>query len=770
MRRESAPVLGIFPRVRGHRIAIFWALPLVAAVPAGARAQDLRDRQTVPAPPESPQSPDAPSLADIAKQAADDVRFSANTVSYDTANDIVTASGDVRMYRGGDRLRADTVVWNRKTGEVVATGSVALTNPGGDAAYGDRVELTDSLKDGIVENLLVVLDQGGRLAAERGERSGNSVTLDNAAYSPCSVADPDNCPQRPSWQITAVRVIYDSEKERIYYKRARLTLLGLPSIPLPVFSSPTGNRAQTGFLTPDLKYSRVNGAELSIPYYLRIAENRGIVITPRFYSGVLPLLGAEYNALTGKGAYRIAAYGTASARTDTLAAPTATNLRDGFRGYLDVSGRFQLSPHWSVSGSLRITTDRTFLRRYDISTEDVLRNTIKLERIDANSYLSIAGWGVQSLRVGDRQGLQPIALPEIDYRRRLAGPVLGGKVELQLNTLAIGRTQGQDTQRAFASARWDVRRITPFGQQLTLTAYGRGDIYNADEIAATTVISYRGTEGFRGRAIGALSADVQWPFVGNFLGGTQRLTPRVQIVAAPRTANLAVPNEDARAVDLEDSNLFSLNRFPGYDRFEDSTRFTYGLQWNANLPSIALDATIGQSYRLSTRATIFPDGTGLTDRVSDIVGRTELRYKERLTFIHRYRLDKDGLSIRRNEIDATIGSRATYVLFGYLRLNRNIVPTLEDLRDREELRAGGRVQISRFWSAFGSAVIDLTDRREDPLSLSNGFTPIRHRIGVAYETNCLKLGLTWKRDYQDTGDARRGDSFLLTLAFRNLGR
>jgi LPS-assembly protein len=30
--------------------------------------------------------------------------------------------------------------------------------------------------------------------------------------------------------------------------------------------------------------------------------------------------------------------------------------------------------------------------------------------------------------------------------------------------------------------------------------------------------------------------------------------------------------------------------------------------------------------------------------------------------------------------------------------------------------------------------------------------------------------VTWKRDYQRTGDARRGNSYLLTLAFKNLGR
>src|SRR3546814_11234315 len=75
----------------------------------------------------------------------------------------------------------------------------------------------------------------------------------------------------------------------------------------------------------------------------------------------------------------------------------------------------------------------------------------------------------------------------------------------------------------------------------------------------------------------------------------------------------------------------------------------------------------------------------------------------------RFRSDKDSRSIRRNEVDATIGSRSTYAMVGYLRLNRNIGTDLEDLQDREEIRLGGRLQVTRFWSVFGSTVIDLTD-------------------------------------------------------------
>jgi len=229
-----------------------------------------------------------------------------------------------------------------------------------------------------------------------------------------------------------------------------------------------------------------------------------------------------------------------------------------------------------------------------------------------------------------------------------------------------------------------------------------------------------------------------------------------------------VPNEDARAVDLEDSNLFALNRFPGYDRVEDGVRFTYGLDWQFEAPGWKIKSTIGQSYRLTSEPTLLPDGTGLSDRTSDVVGRTEVHYRGFLKVTHRFRLDKDSFAVRRNEFDATIGDNRTYAEVGYVRLNRNI-SAVEDLQDREELRVAGRVAFARYWSMFGSAVVNLTDRNEDARNLSDGFQPLRTRLGVAYQDDCLELAFTWRRDYVANGDAQRGNTFQVYFAFRNIG-
>ena len=766
--------LALLPWAANRRLLWLATASGLAIVANPVNAQSAGDS---PAPPQASGEPDlqtpdvAPTVADApAVDAEDQIGFAADNLNYDSDTEIVVAEGHVAMNREAIAMRADKVTWNRKTGQVFAEGNVAITNPEGDTAYGDKIELTDTLRDGVVDNLLVVLDNGSRLAAIRGTRFENgNIELENAAYTPCPVEDNAGCPKNPTWRIRAVRVIYDHAKNKIRYKGARVEIFGLPLIPLPGLSHPSNSEAGSGILVPEVRFDRTNGFEIAVPYYLRIAPDRDATITPHVYTNAAPMIEGEFRALTDIGSFRLNGYATYSSVVPLTGTGSGVVQSKEFRGYLESAGKFQFDPRWSFSYSGRITTDRTFMRRYDISRDDRLRSTFELERIGGQSYLSIAGWATQTLRAGDVQGQQPIALPIIDYRQRLADPLLGGQVELQLNTLAIGRTAGQDTQRAFAGARWDLRGLTGLGQEVTLTALVRGDVYHSDENLLTAVPGYRGKSGWQARGIAAVAADMRWPFIGEFMGGTQTLTPRVQVVATPPIRNLDIPNEDSRAFDLEDGNLFAINRFNGHDRFEDGARITYGVEWNFTRPGFSVNSVVGQSYRLSEKSSLFPDGTGLTDRTSDIVGRTTIAYQDFLRLTHRFRLDKDNLAVRRNEFDATIGSRSTYAVLGYSRLNRDITMLAEDLQDREEARVGGRVAVANNWSIFGSAIVDLTSQHDDPGSQADGFEPIRHRLGVAYDDECLSIALTWRRDYIDTGDARRGNSFSFRIAFRNLG-
>ena len=142
-----------------HMLAASAATACLAVIPH-ALAQDLQTPQATVS------ATDAP-----VPTSDEQIGFSADALEYDSNTEIVTASGNVQLLRQGNRLRADTVVWNRTTGQVEARGNVSATDPEGNIAYGDRFQVTDTLKDGTVENMLLVLHSGGRLAAVQGVRA-----------------------------------------------------------------------------------------------------------------------------------------------------------------------------------------------------------------------------------------------------------------------------------------------------------------------------------------------------------------------------------------------------------------------------------------------------------------------------------------------------------------------------------------------------------------------------------------------------------------------
>lgn len=698
------------------------------------------------------------------------IAFEADLLEYDERQEIIRASGNVLVARGGQRLTADRVTWNRTTDVVTAEGAVLVVDADGNRAVADRVELSSDLRDGAIENLLLVLRDGARLAARSGTRVANRSTMNQAVYSPCDVVDSETgCPQTPLWALKAVRVVHDPERGRVFYRDARLEFFGVPVVAIPSLSHPDGtDRSQSGLLAPQLRLSQELGGEIGIPYFWSIAPDRDLTLTGYAFTDAPPMIGAQYRQLFAGGPVELGGRIT-YAESERIDLDTGQIVRSParVRGYFDARGQLDHGNGWRSTFSARLTNDDNFLGRYQISLDTRLRSTWAVERFTERQYLSIAGWAFQGLRPEDEAARSPVALPLVDYWWRPDIDVLGGTVLVRANSLALFRQEGQSIARALASVQWDRRLYTPLGQRVTFTALLRGDIYNTRDADLADEPIYAGKEGWTVRAMPLAAVDIDWPFAGPLFGGTQTLSPRVQLVASTASANDDTPNEDSRAIDLEDSNLFALNRFPGQDRWEGGARITYGLDWQWRGQGVAASAQIGQSYRLDDQSDVFPDGTGLSERVSDVVGRFQLRLGRYVQVTQRVRLDKDDLAVRRNETDVAFGSRRSFVSVGYLKFNRNI--TLGDLVDHEEVRAGARLALGRYWSMFGSAVVDLTSREEDPFTTNDGWQPIRHRVGVRYTDECFDFGLTWKRNYVDNANARRGNTFLFTLALRNLG-
>ena len=160
------------------RASLLLATATLVLLPAPALAQRMSPALLGNKDPVN-RDPDAPPRRANLPAPGDVVDFEADQLSYDEERQLVVASGRVKVSRDGYALLADRVEYARgsdsKAGEVVAIGNVQITDPSGNQALGDRITLSDSLKDGAIANMLLVLNDGGRLG-QRPPRAATAVT------------------------------------------------------------------------------------------------------------------------------------------------------------------------------------------------------------------------------------------------------------------------------------------------------------------------------------------------------------------------------------------------------------------------------------------------------------------------------------------------------------------------------------------------------------------------------------------------------------------
>ncbi len=717
------------------------SVPVSQSLNDAAATQDTREIQ--------------PSTAPIETE----IGFEADKLTYSENDAEVVATGHVAVNRQGNRLTADQVIYDRTTGVVTAVGNVTITDIKGNIVTADKTTLTEALHDGAVENIMLILNDKSRLAARSGTRLGSSNQLDYAIYSPCNVCSKSG-KERPVWRIKAVKVTLNEAKKRVYYEHAFLEFFNVPIVYLPKFSHPSPDVARSsGLLVPNIKQSQNLGFAVELPYFINLAPWRDLTVSPTVFTLERPALSLEYREQLRNGSLKVGGTLTNVEGTD------GNNISSGksiWRGYGYADGELQHNKAWRSTFGIRVTTDDTFLRRYEISNDDTLHSYYTLERFGPNSYFSAELNGFQSLRLNRTQGIVPLALPLLNYWWRSAPSSFGGHLTVTADTASIIRTQAADSQRVSLITNYEIPYINRVGMVWKLTGQLRGDIYYQTNsvLQDSGGTTYVGKDGFQSRILPTAALQVSWPLVGKGLGGSQTFEPIAQLVVSSSDNKVGIiTNEDSRSIDLDETNLFSLNRFPGYDRSDGGARFTYGVRWSLHRKDINLTAEVGQSYRFNNNSNILllPAGAGLSDELSDIVGRIDFKLNDRFSFIHRFRLDQASFAIRRNEIDLQYTDKRLNFTIGYSKLNRGIA--IEDVQDGEEIRGVAKFRVTPRWSVVGSTIYDLT----------KGTSPIRNSLGALYEDECFTFGITWRRNYTSDRDFTRGSTYLFQIALKNLG-
>ncbi|MCR9072864.1 MAG: LPS assembly protein LptD [Alphaproteobacteria bacterium] len=676
----------------------------------------------------------------------------ADEVVYDESLGIVTARGNVELTQGPRVLLADTVSYNRKANTVIASGSVSLMEPSGEVLFSDYAELNDELKTGTIRKFRALLVDGSRLAAVQGRRTTDQrKVLDKAVFSPCDLCE-ENPTEAPLWQIKAVKVIHDEAAKDIIYEDATLEFFGFPVAYTPYLRhpDPTVDR-RSGLLAPTMGVSDELGVIFGQPYYQVIDETSDLVVEPRVHSTAGTIILTDYRKRFSNGAIDL---------RNSLAyveQPSDPGDSDdfGFEGHADWEGGFSLNQTWRAGFDFEQSSQRTYLRRYNIGGPDVLTSRLYAEGFRGRNYSSLAAYKFQDLRAGSDPDDTPVVLPLAEYRHVGQPGRFGGRSSLDASLLALTRDTGTDSRRASVVSGWELPFTSDAGEIYTLNARLQTDAYYATDASPAST----GDSETTGRAFPQLGLKWQYPLGRRGDNTTQVIEPIVGLVLGPQGGNPEeVPNEDSRSFEFDETNLFRLNRYEGVDRVTSGSHVNYGLRTGVYGDSGgSTELLIGQSYRFYGNSA-FGEGSGLEEELSDIVGALAVRPTGPLTFTYRFRMDPTDATLNRNEVGFSYIVPRYYVGGNYVTLDETASSELAG--DREQLDFYGGVTLTDHWSVAGSLTHDLSQDRSRLL---------RGRFGFTYSDECLLFGIDFERSNISDEDIEPDDRVMFRLVLTHLG-
>jgi len=795
-------------------IALIAAIAVAGLFEVRSTSAQTRGIVNFPARPKAPAREGSGLMSPQSRTNKEPMLVRADELHYDQSNDRVAAVGNVQIYYNGSTLEGDRVIYDQKTKRLHAEGNVRLAEPDGKITYGEIIDLSDDFRDGFVDSLRLDMPQQTRMAASRADRSSGNITVfQNGVYTACEpCADDPSKP--PKWQIKATRIIHDQAEKKMYFENARLEFFGWPVawFPYGALPDPTA-RHVSGFLVPTFHSSPTYGFSATIPYYWAIDPSYDLTLSPMITSSQGPLMQAEWRQRLVSGAYSIRATGIFQLDRQAFVNRGDVPGDRDFRGSIESSGQFRLSDRWVYGWDGTLITDKSFFQDYGLyrgmqsstllrSTPDYVLSQGYLAGRGDRSYFDMRAMYFYGFSSDDDQKRIPVVHPLIDHSYTLDQPIFGGEASLRNNFISLSRAAAAfdpvtqlaanaslcsfgiadpaikipancllraipgNYTRFSSEAGWRRTIIDPWGQMYTPFVSVRGDFASVNVSPDAGVSNYVKTgESEVARFMPTAGVEYRYPFINVQSWGTQTLEPIAQLIVRPNETQIgAFPNEDSQNLNFDASNLFSVNKYSGWDRVEGGGRFNAGLQYTAQFNRGGfVNVLFGQSYHLfgvNSFAAGGPTNTGIgsgldTDR-SDYVARLTFQPNATLAFSSRFRMNESDFTLNRSEFETTTNFErwSTTVMYG----NYAPQPALGLLDRREGIVVNGKVKITPSWIALGGIRYDL---KAEQVAGTN--------FGLGYIDDCLILAVNYLTEYAYNSNAKSTSTIMFQLSLRTIG-
>ena len=537
----------------------------------------------------------------------------------------------------------------------------------------------------------------------------------------------------PPWEMRADEIKHDKNKKIIYYKNASLKVYDQKVFYFPKFFHPDPTvKRQTGFLIPRLQDNSVTGLSLKLPYFIALAKNKDITLTPRFFNDDKFLLQSEFRQ-QNKNSDHIADLSQFISNEKSSKGHLFYNLKKNYqsKNFDDVE----------LDIKLEQVSDDTYLKAYKIESPIInnassLINSLGIDLYRENQTISTNLDVYEDLSKTNNDRYEYV--PNFSFSK-----IISDNYSFRSNGYYKNYNTNITEKVIINSLEFN-----------SISKYFDNGLVNEKKFQIKNVNSEaKNSKKFKNKDTSSLVPTFQTNYTFPLQKQSEKfskvITPKFSLkVSTPHTKDTSKDD-----VKINYGNIYDINRLGSDEINEGGISVTYGYEYTkidkSNL-SQKIKFGFANNLRLSQNKDL-PANTNLGDKVSDFVGLIEYNPSQNIKLDYNF-------SLKNNLTDQN------YEIFGFEYYLKNLSTKFEYLNENNSnLKTSYLQNETRYTFNDNNSLIFQTRENKE-----KNFTEYYNLI-YQYQNDCLTAGVEYNKEYYSDQDLKPSENLFFKISIIPFG-
>ena len=730
-------------------------------------------------------------------------------IIYTNDNNLIVAQGGAYAKdQSGKEIFADKITYNKKEANIKSEGKSIYADNRGNKLFADNFHYDINLKTIDAKNNVKYIDKDGNLLnfsslkyyeelekgigqdlrakltdkstmegaeAEFDNKLGTVTLLKKNSYTPCENKEnstktiPEIC---PDWSIDTTKTTHDKNEKMVYHRNAVLKIKNIPVFYTPYFSHPDPSvKRKSGFLPPSVKNFTDLGQTIKTPYFWAISDNKDLTFTPIYYFDENSIFLTEYRQQNEKSKFYIDSSYTQGYKNINKKDNSGNEIKrtDGARNHLffNFLGSYEdlLFSQNDLEVNIQRISQKNYLNVNQINTEHVKQDMTSLNNnIIFNSYggsqrIKIESNIYENLNIEEKNLKYQYTFPSIEYGNYFNkfDQLVNISSSFAAKNLGTNSNQAYFTNQINSESEIKLLDFLPGVANVFKTSTKNINVQNQNILDSK--------ENFNSDTYLTLGVENSLPLMKINKNTEETLTPK--IFTKFTTGSMTNANSLDKMLTYQD--IYSMNRMSSITNPETGGDIGYGIDYNIrkknNLSEVYMDGTfsIGQVIK-KKKLKEMPENSSLANTSSDFVGNVSFFYdgkieekisqtaylKKGLNINYGYTVSNDLNKILKNDIDISYADTKNTWSSKYYETH--------DISNKQYID----IKYDR------KIYDDFTFATGVRKNIQDSFTE-NNFIGIAYETDCIKISLNLAKTFYQDEDLKPSNNFTLSLVLKPFG-